>query len=173
MNKYIPNMYKKNILDIDYNKLKSIGIKCIIFDLDNTIALIDEKALPSSVESLFKKLEKDFKVVIISNNVRKRISRFCEPNSIYFVSFALKPLSYGFRKIKKVYNLKKKEMCMIGDQLMTDILGGNRFGIYTILVDPLGKKDLKITTFNRFLENRIIKKLSKRNILKRGKYYEW
>ena len=55
---------------------------------------------------------------------------------------------------------------------MTDILGGNRFGIYTILVDPLGKKDLKITTFNRFLENRIIKKLSKRNILKRGKYYE-
>ena len=56
---------------------------------------------------------------------------------------------------------------------MTDILGGNRFGIYTILVDPLGKKDLKITSLNRYLEKKKIKKLSKRNILERGKYYGW
>ena len=45
-------------------------------------------------------------------------------------------------------------MCMIGDQLITDILGANKFGIYTVLVDPLGEKDLKITTFNRFIEHK-------------------
>ena len=49
MDKYIPNMYKKNILDINYEKLKEIGIKCLIFDLDNTIALIDENDIPKNV----------------------------------------------------------------------------------------------------------------------------
>ena len=83
----------------------------------------------------------------------------------------MKPLPFGFIKIKNKYNLEKKEMCMIGDQLMTDILGGNSFGMYTILVDPLGKKDLKITSINRMLEKQKIKKLTKLNILERGKYY--
>ena len=171
MDKYIPNMYKKNILDIDYEKLKEIGIKCLIFDLDNTIALIDENEIPKNVEGLFKKLNKEFRVVIISNNYKKRISKFCEPFNTPFVSFAMKPLPFGFIKIKNKYNLEKKEMCMIGDQLMTDILGGNCFGLYTILVDPLGKKDLKITSINRMLEKQKIKKLTKLNILERGKYY--
>ena len=63
-------------------------------------------------------------------------------------------------------------MCVIGDQLMTDIFGGNRYKCFTILVDPLGKKDLKVTFVNRFIENRIINHLSKKGILERGKYYE-
>ena len=61
---------------------------------------------------------------------------------------------------------------MIGDQMMTDIMSGNSFKIKTILVDPLGHKDLKITSLNRFIENKIIKKYSKKGIFKRGSYYE-
>ena len=57
MKKYIPNMYKKNILDIDYKKLKEIGIKCLIFDLDNTIALIDEHEIPKNVEELLEDIQ--------------------------------------------------------------------------------------------------------------------
>ncbi len=171
MDNFIPNMYKKDILDIDYERLKNLGIKCLIFDLDNTIALIDEETIPTKVEELFKKIKKDFQLVIISNNTKKRISVFCEPFDTPFVSFAMKPLTFGFSKIKRKYGLEKEQMCMIGDQLMTDVLGGNIFGIYTILVDPLGKKDLKITSVNRFFENKIITKLAKMNILERGKYY--
>lgn len=172
MNNYIPNMYKKNIIEIDYSKLKEIGITCLIYDLDNTLGLIDEKVIPDEIKNLLNDLKKDFEVVIISNNKKKRIEKFCKPLNTRFVSFALKPLPFGFMKIKKELNLEKKQMCMIGDQLMTDILGANKYGIHTILVDPLGKKDLKITTFNRYLENKIIKKLSEKNILERGKYYE-
>ena len=61
---------------------------------------------------------------------------------------------------------------MIGDQIVTDILAGNRFKIMTILVDPLGTKDLKITGINRKLEARIVKRYEKKGIFKRGKYYE-
>lgn len=172
MKKYIPSMYKKSIFDINYDKLKSIGIKCLIFDLDNTIALIDTKLIPEEVKTLFIKLKKDFNIVIISNNTKNRISMFCDPIDITFVSFALKPLTFGFRKIKNKFNYKKEQMCMIGDQLMTDILGANRYGIHTILVDPLGKKDLKVTSINRFFEKKILKKLTKTGELERGKYYE-
>lgn len=172
MNNYIPNMYKKDINDINYSKLKKLGIKCIIFDLDNTLGKIDEDIIPKKNKELINKLKKDFEVVIISNNTKKRISKFCESLNTTFVSFSLKPLPFGFRKIKRKFKLKREEMCMIGDQLMTDILGANIFKMYTILIDPIADKDLKITTFNRYLENKIIKKLSKNNILERGKYYE-
>lgn len=172
MDNYIPNMYKKTITDIDYSKLKDIGISCLIFDLDNTIALIDEEKVPLKVKKLFKELEKDFSIIIVSNNVKKRIKAFCEPFGVSYISFAMKPLPFCFSKIRKMYNLKKENMCMIGDQLLTDVLGGNRYGIFTILVDPLGKKDLKVTTINRYLENKKINKMSKLNILERGKYYD-
>ena len=54
----------------------------------------------------------------------------------------------------KKYNFKKEEICLIGDQLYTDILGGNFVGIYTVLVDPMGTKDLKVSKFKRLLEKR-------------------
>lgn len=171
MNNYIPNMYKKDIFDIDYSKLKSIGIKCLMFDLDNTLALIDEESISPLVKNQLEELKKDFKIVIISNNTNKRIKKFCCAFDTFFVSFAMKPLHYGFKKVMNKFSLQKKEICIIGDQIMTDILGGNRYGIYTILIDPLGKKDLKITSLNRFLEKKIITKLSKDKILERGKYY--
>ena len=171
MNNYIPNMYKKSILDIDYSRLKKQGITTLMFDLDNTVALIDEEELPKKVHKLFSELKKDFNIIIISNNFKSRIEAFCKPFNTPFVSFAMKPLPFCFSKTQKKYKLKKEQMCMIGDQLITDILGANKFGVYTILVDPLGERDLKITTLNRFIENRKIQKLTKQGILERGKYY--
>ena len=61
---------------------------------------------------------------------------------------------------------------MIGDQIVTDILSGNKFRIMTILVDPLGKKDLKITGLNRQIEAKIVRHYQKRGVFERGKYYE-
>ena len=84
----------------------------------------------------------------------------------------MKPSTRGLRKIKRDYKLKKREMVMIGDQLVTDVLSGRNFKIMTILVDPLGKKDLKITGLNRAIEDKIIKKYMKKGIFERGRYYE-
>ena len=63
-------------------------------------------------------------------------------------------------------------MMMIGDQLVTDVLSGKLYGINTTLVEPLGKKDLKITGLNRMIENSIINKYEKKEIFKRGSFYE-
>lgn len=167
-----PDIYQKNIFDIDYKKLYKQGISCLIFDLDNTLALIDEKKCPNKVKKLISHLKQDFIVVIISNNVYKRIKPYKDSLEINAVSMAMKPLPVGLSKIKKYYHLRKNEMMMIGDQLVTDVLSGKLYGIHTCLVEPLGKKDLKITGFNRMIENQILNRYEKKEIFKRGKFYE-
>lgn len=172
MNKFRPTMYKKDIFSINYKKLKKDGITCLIFDLDNTLALLEEKECPEKTKELIKKLQKDFLIFIISNNIKSRIEPYKRALGVDAVSFAMKPLTLGLERIKLHYHLKKKEMVMIGDQIVTDILSGNNFNIKTILVDPLGEKDLKITSLNRKIEQKILNKYQKRGIFERGKYYE-
>ena len=124
------------------------------------------------VNDLINKLLPDSIPAIISNNTsKKRLSKAADELGVDYVRFALKPLSRGFKKAKKKFNLKKSEMCIIGDQIMTDVIGGNKYGIYTVLVDPLSDEELKVTGINRFFEGKILKKLAKNNLLRRGEYY--
>lgn len=166
-----PNIYKKNIFDINYKLLKEKGIKCLIFDLDNTLGLISHKRCPKETKELLKELQKDFIIVISSNNTKRRIKPYLEELGIDGVAWSMKPSIKSLIYIKLKYKLYKKQMCIIGDQIVTDILAGNRFRIKTILVDPLGEKDLKITGLNRKLEEKIIKKYEAKGLFKRGKYY--
>lgn len=172
MNLFKPTIYQKDIFSINYEKLKQLGIKCLVFDLDNTLALLHEKKCPRKTKKLIRELQKDFIIFIISNNSKQRIEPYKKELGVDAVSLAMKPLTIGLTRIRKKYKLLKKEMIMIGDQLVTDIASGNRFHIKTILVDPLGEKDLKITKLNRKLESFIIKRYYKRGIFKRGDYYE-
>ena len=166
-----PSIYKKNIFEINYKQLKDEGIQCLIYDLDNTLGLISHKNCPDETKELIKKLQKDFIVVISSNNTKKRLKPYLKELGIDGVSWSMKPSIRGLMIIKSKYKLKKKEMCIIGDQIVTDVLAGKRFHIKTILVDPLGEKDLKITGLNRKIEAKIVKRYEKRGLFERGKYY--
>ena len=172
MNKFIPNMYQESIYKINYTKLKEKDIKCLLFDLDNTCVGYKEKAPTKELTSLFKKLTKEgFQVIIFTNARKKRIEPFRSLNvDINYLS--KKPLSPSFKKILKNYNYQKEEVIIIGDQLFTDIYGGNSVGIYTCLVDPLTNEDFFVTKFFRNLEGIVFQNLQKKKILTRGKYYE-
>ncbi len=167
-----PNIYQKDIYSINYDSLKKDGIKCLIFDLDNTLGLISHKRCPDETRELIKKLKKDFDIVICSNNNTRRLKPYMEELGVDGVSWSLKPSIRGLIKIKRKYKLKKKEMCIIGDQIVTDIVAGKRYRIKTVLVDPMGVKDLKITALNRIIENYIVNRYQKRGLFKRGNYYE-
>ena len=71
-----------------------------------------------------------------------------------------------------MFNFDLSEVAIIGDQLLTDIYGGNRVGIKTILVNPVSKEDIVPTMFSRLIEKRLMKKMHKRGIFTKGKYYE-
>ncbi len=172
MGYFKPTRYYKDIYSINYSLLKQEGIKCIIFDLDNTLGLTSEESCPKKTKDLLKNLKSSFDVYICSNNTTKRIKPYLEDLEIDGVSWGLKPSTRGIRKIKNKKKYDKNSMVIIGDQIVTDILAGRRFNIKTILVDPLGEKDLKITSLNRKIEARIVKRYKEKGIFERGKYYE-
>ena len=172
MSKFLPKMYQKSIYDIDYKKIKKKNIKCLLFDLDNTCVPYKEKTASKELIKLFNKLKNmGFQVILFSNSPRKRLKRFQNLN-VEYNAFSLKPFRYSFHKILKNYNYQKEEIMIIGDQLLTDIYGGNKIGILTCLVDPINDDELSVTKLSRLLEKYKINQLTKKNQLKRGEYYE-
>ena len=117
-----PSMYKKSIFDIDYKKLQEQGISCLVFDLDNTLGLISNRKCPRKTKKLLRSLQEDFLIVISSNNTRSRIKPYLKDIGVDGVSWSMKPTTRGLRVIKRKYQLSKKEMCIIGDQIVTDVL---------------------------------------------------
>ena len=173
MEKYLPDIYKKNIYEINYDKLKSLGIKCLLFDLDNTIVPFREKEPRIETKELFDKLkQKGFKIIIFSNSPKMRLSKFKEELNVDIFGSARKPRIKNFNKVLNMYKYDINEVAIIGDQILTDIVGGNNVGITTILTTPLEPKDPFFTKPNRFREKRIMRKLRDNNLFKKGKYYE-
>ncbi len=170
--RFLPSMYKKNIFEINYELLKKNGIKCLLFDVDNTISPAKERKLCDKTKKLFDKLKNDFKIILFSNNIEKRIRKFSSFYDVEFESLSLKPLYFKYSKILRKSGFKKSEIAAIGDQIVTDIYGGNKAGITTILVDPMSKVEGKTTSINRVIERQIINNYKKKNIFVKGKYYE-
>lgn len=163
MNKYLPDMCYKNIFEVDYKKLKEDQIKLLLFDLDNTIIPDNVKEIDDDIRELFKKIKKlNIKPMVFSNSIKpKKIKRICNDLDIDYIYFALKPLSFNFKKVIRKNNVKKEEVAIIGDQLLTDIKGGNKVGINTILVKPISEYDSIFTRLNRLKEKKIMKKLNR------------
>lgn len=173
MDIFVPDMYQKSIYSINYEKLLDSGIKCLLFDLDNTCVPYVEKVPSKKLISLFDSLkDMGFKVIIFSNASKKRLEPFKNELLVDCSYSSKKPSKRKFLKVLKMFNFDLSEVAIIGDQLFTDIFGGNRIGIKTILVNPMSDRDMPITKIFRFLEKIQYRKMSKRGILILGKYYE-
>lgn len=154
---FLPDEHVYSIFEISPDHLKEKGIKGIITDLDNTLVAWDQKDATHEVIEWFKLMkEHDIQVTIMSNNNEERVTYFSEPLNIPFIYSARKPLGQAFRQAGKVMKLEKNEMVVVGDQLLTDVLGGNRANLYTILVVPIVQSDGVLTRFNRKIERRLL-----------------
>ena len=174
MNNFIPDMYQKSIYHIDYEKLLEDGIKCILFDLDNTCVPYKDKVPNKKLIDLIETLkDMDFKVIIFSNALKRRIKPFKDGLNVDALARAGKPSKKNFLKVIKMCNYNLSEVAIVGDQLYKDILGGNKTGIKTILVNPMSNDDMFLTTLIfRPLERIKYKELAKKGLLVKGKYYE-
>ena len=162
-NRFLPNAHVKSIFDIEPETLKAQGIKGVITDLDNTLVAWDVKDATPEVVRWFQLMkDHDIKVTILSNNNLERVKLFSDPLGTPYVYSARKPLKKAFKKVAKEMNLKREDIVVIGDQLLTDVLGGNSAGFATILVVPIVQSDAKITKFNRRIERMILNYLRKK-----------
>lgn len=172
LNRFLPDSYQKDIFVINYKKLKKDGIKCLLYDLDNTISPAKEVVFYEHTKKLFDDLKKDFKIILFSNNFPKRIKKFASYYDVDCACISLKPFSYKYHYILKKYGYKPNEVVAIGDQLLTDIQGGKKMHMKTILVNPISDEDERETFLNRKIEELIFDEFEKHDILVRGRYYD-
>lgn len=168
---YIPDSYQESIFTVNYDLLKSKGIKYLLFDLDNTITPENKKTCTDNVKELFNKLKEDFHVIIFSNSPKGRVSKIADELGVAYVYLAFKPSPKKFLDVMKNYKCSENEMAIIGDQIVTDVKGGNRVGILSILVNPISNYDPLWTKIGRIRERRIIKKLRQKDLFL-GRFYD-
>lgn len=162
-----PNEYRKNVTFVDWKKLRK-KYSIIIFDIDNTLDIPDKITQYSKELDDFLKYLKslDYKIYFMSNNQQDRVESFTKYYDFPYLYSARKPFQKNY---KKFLNKKSKEKTIfVGDKFVTDIIGGNLFGGYTILVDPLTEeKKYWYTKFMSFIDT-VVRKILK---FEKGKYY--
>lgn len=158
LKKFYPEYVFEKVEDIPYELLNKEGIKLVLMDMDNT--LIDSKGMYSKeLKKWIKNIKsKGIQLYIFSNSFStKTVKRISKELGVRYFYKASKPSIKGFKKVCDNFpDINKNEILMIGDQLFTDILGGNRFNIRTVLVKRINKNELFISKIKRPIENLIL-----------------
>ena len=156
---FTPDMTADSIYNIDFDELYSRGITALIIDIDNTLVshrvkLPDDAAL-SLIQGL---LKSGFRLAVISNGKKERVSLFTAELGIPVISGHMKPKKSGYRLALAAMGAKPEQCAAIGDQLFTDVLGANRMGICSVYTEPIEKYENPFFYIKRFLEYFILKK---------------
>ena len=144
-----PNEYFNNVREINIDFLKKNEIKALILDVDNTLIDYDKNLDKATIKW--------------AENLKKEGTKLY----IEYEYFGKKPLKIGFKKVQEKLQEKPENIGVVGDQIFTDVIGGNRCKMFTILVDPIAEKDIWITLIKRPIENMIKEKYKK---TKEGEY---
>ncbi len=141
------------VTEIAAEDIKAFGADTVLLDADNTLSLHGSQTPHTGVLEWINKMQKNgIKLIIISNNDRERILPFAEKLGLPFVYKSRKPLKFGFELgCKKLGSIPEKSV-VIGDQLFTDVLGGNLCGAATFLTEPLGEDTDPFIKFKRRIE---------------------
>jgi len=139
----VPDAYVQNVFSIDIEKLhKEKKINGIIIDLDNTLVPWGKKYLDKRIISWINTIkQKGLKICIVSNSPSSHVAEVGKMLNIPYYSSRYKPLKKPFREAMRIMKTENNETAVIGDQIFTDVLGGNRLQLMTILVYPLKKHD--------------------------------
>lgn len=160
MEKFKPTYKIKSVEKIPFVLLERDNIKGLIFDVDNTISTMGKGITKECYDWIKEAKELGYKVCILSNSINlKKVRKIMNDLQIMGLCFAKKPSTKGFEMALNLLELKKEEVIMIGDQLFTDVWGANRFGIKSILVNPISKKEGPFTILKRPFEKIILRKL--------------
>lgn len=148
-----------DITDIDLDHLRAAGIRGIIFDLDSTLLAPKSAEISKEVEAWLMNVRENFRVVILSNNKKEDYVKAAEKLfGMPAIPRAAKPRRWGFHKSLEILKLPAEEVVVVGDRPLTDVLGGHRAGIRTVLVRALKTiKEPAWKTFFRNLERCFIK----------------
>jgi putative phosphatase len=153
-----PDRFAPRLYDVSHEELEAAGIRGLIVDLDNTLVGFRGTALGEEHASwVARARDRGFAIVMLSNNFSERVTGLAAQLGIECIPNALKPLPFGFLRAKRRLAMRRREIAVVGDQLFTDVLGGKLCGLYTILTEPIERKDFPVTSFFRFFERLMLR----------------
>ena len=165
--RFTPFAVSKNVYDIDVSFFTKLKIRYVFCDLDNTLdAYYCEVPSEEAIRFKNKLSSVGIKLIVISNNTKKRVSKYSSALDTEFIYGTRKPLIFKLKKYIKNNQIDKNNSMIIGDQVFTDVLFGNRLEIKTILCENLVPKDQLFTKINKFFDKYVRKYLSKKGKLK-------
>jgi hypothetical protein len=154
-----PTIWIRNVLDINEAFLTQYGLRGLILDLDNTLSMHGSPAAEAGVEQWLDDMRRlGIKMTVVSNNTKKRVTPLAKALGLDFIAFGCKPLPFGINKAARSLNIPKKHIAVVGDQIFTDVMGGNISGITTVLVEPFHIEDSLGFRFKRKVESAVFKR---------------
>lgn len=148
-----PDKNLKDIYEITPKMLKEMGIHAILLDLDSTTMQSKTGVFTRETLEWFEQFKKDFYMAIVTNNHKQEYIEqvtLGAPCKVYWG--ARKPLPNTIKNIAKGMFMDAKNVVIVGDRPLTDILAGKLAGTKTILVGSINKKENIFVKFVRFLE---------------------
>lgn len=150
-----PRRYcRLGVSQISARDLASKGVKAVLLDLDNTLVPWQRHEISESVWDWLQELKQcNIKLCLISNTrFGGRLKKISEELEIPYIRHAWKPGKRGFLSALKELDVTPEDTVMVGDQMFTDVLGGNRMGIYTVMVQPIARREFVGTKVSRIAE---------------------
>ena len=149
----------KNVLSIDEDFIRKNHLRGLILDLDNTLSMHGSPAAEEGVMEWLEEMRRlGIKMTVLSNNTKKRVEPLAKELGLDYISFACKPLTVGISRALKKMRLPKNSVALVGDQIFTDIIGGNLKRMPTILVEPFHMEDKPSFKLKRKLESVLFKR---------------
>ena len=156
-----PNIKLNKVTDISLEILSKYNIDSLILDVDNTLSTHHGQVLTDGLENWLTLMkENGIKLTVLSNSNSKRLEPFAQKIGLDYISLGLKPLPFGYLRALKRLKSNKKQTAIVGDQIFTDVMGGNFVGVNTILLTPIKPETSLRFRMKRKVEAFVIKKLN-------------
>ncbi|MCX5953905.1 MAG: YqeG family HAD IIIA-type phosphatase [Cyanobacteria bacterium] len=122
--------------ELEHRAGHSIG--ALVIDVDRTLLPRRQSEIPPSVESWLRQAQVKLPIHLLSNNPsRRRIASVADPLGLPYTISAAKPRRGALRRVIDDLGLAPAQVALLGDRLFTDVLAGNRLGLFTVLVKPI------------------------------------
>lgn len=173
--KFYPSKYVESTYVIPFEKFYEKGYRGIIFDIDNTLVPHGAPADERAVE-LFKRLNDiGFQCTLLSNNKEARVELFksgIKPVEVHSIYKAGKPSTKNYVKAMELMGTTRVNTLFVGDQLFTDVWGGKKAGLFTILVSPINPREEIQIVLKRRLEYFVIKEYRRKILNTKDKIFD-
>ncbi len=153
--KLCPHRYcASGVTEIDAAELRSLGIEAVLLDLDNTLVGWQRHDIPAEVFAWIEALKAaGIRLCLVSNTRHgRRLVSLSQELGVPYVRRAWKPRRRGFLNALAELQAEPSKTAMVGDQMFTDVFGGNRMGLYTIMVRPMHRREFLGTKISRAAE---------------------